>query len=485
MELYFSEYFEIDPAVLNEYGAFDISVVSDLPLFIDPFLLFHSDKPKYQLLHADIIRYLTFLRDRATVNLDPALIKSWFQFKEIKQNWLGFTVLGNGGSGLGMDFANNIHRSLWQILTDFGNEKITQGSHLEKLALIRKGVGRDNISDFTTNLIKHYLLDYTEKFARENLDDRFCANFAVTRAAFNYDTETWETRNYFLPKLGSDFVLLTPFDLLTRDDTWICHSDMIRHFHELPAAVSDDVLRGQINNYFGSLLSKKPSASELKEAAQRTIMKYPELIDHYIRGKEDNGDKAEGSSDEKRRDLRDALVLQVQLAIPDIASKSDFYTKPSNSYKEALDRVLEFKDYIENRDGYKVINRGGGQPFSRESEVQLFFGLIWYKNDFDVNREPNNGRGPVDFKVSKGSIDKSLIEFKLASNSALKRNLENQVVIYEKANGTRKSVKVIICYAAEDQLKVARVLKELGLDEDEAIVVIDARSDNKPSASRA
>ncbi|MET3595347.1 hypothetical protein ABID26_004759 [Mesorhizobium shonense] len=33
----------------------------------------------------------------------------------------------------------------------------------------RSGVGRDNISDFTTNLIKDYLCRYTEKFAAEHL----------------------------------------------------------------------------------------------------------------------------------------------------------------------------------------------------------------------------------------------------------------------------------------------------------------------------
>ncbi len=43
MELYFSDYFRIDPSVLEDYGAFAISVVSDLPLFVDPFLLFNSD----------------------------------------------------------------------------------------------------------------------------------------------------------------------------------------------------------------------------------------------------------------------------------------------------------------------------------------------------------------------------------------------------------------------------------------------------------
>jgi uncharacterized heparinase superfamily protein len=37
--------------------------VSDLPLFIDPFLLFNSDKPEYQELHDGIIAYLRFLRN--------------------------------------------------------------------------------------------------------------------------------------------------------------------------------------------------------------------------------------------------------------------------------------------------------------------------------------------------------------------------------------------------------------------------------------
>lgn len=67
-ELYFSDYFGIEPQLLHDYGAFDVSVVSDLPLFIDPFLLFNSDKPEYQALHEAIIRYLIFLRDKASAD---------------------------------------------------------------------------------------------------------------------------------------------------------------------------------------------------------------------------------------------------------------------------------------------------------------------------------------------------------------------------------------------------------------------------------
>jgi hypothetical protein len=374
---------------------------------------------------------------------------------------------------------------LGNILSNFGNEEVTHGTHLEKLVLIRGGVGRDNISDFTTNLIKHYLLDYTQEFARKHLDARHCRNVAVPRARFNYDTESWETRSYYLPVLNNDFVLLTPSDMLTRDETWISYPDMVNQFAYLPDAIPNDQLRAQINSYFWSRLSQRPSAKERRTAAQETLKRFPQLVDYYIRKKEDDGDRAESISASRVADTRVVLVEQLQRVLADLESRTDFYEKPWTSYDEALSRVLTFKAYVENQDGYRVINRAGRKPFSRETEVQIFFGLIWCGSDFDVNREVNNGRGPVDFKVSYGSRDKSLIEFKLASSSSLKRNLQKQISIYEAANKTRTSVKVIICYTAADQQRAAAILKALKLESEPSIVLIDARTDNKPSASKA
>lgn len=102
--------------------------------------------------------------------MEPALVRSLFRFPEVRQNWLGFSVLGNGGLGLGPKFATALQKSLTSILNDFGAEQITQSSHLEKVGLIRPGVGRDGISDFTTNLIKESLLEYTQMFARQHLE---------------------------------------------------------------------------------------------------------------------------------------------------------------------------------------------------------------------------------------------------------------------------------------------------------------------------
>lgn len=485
LPLYFSQYFEVDPDVLDEYGAFDISVVSDLPLFVDPFLLFNSEEPAYQALHEQIIEYLLFLRDRAAEeDLDEALIDAWYRFKEVKQNWLGFTLLGNEGAGLGADFARALHGALGDIFRDFGNERVTRSSHLEKLCLIRPGVGKDSISDFTTNLIKAWLCDYTQTFARQHLDAKDCQDFAVPRAWFNYKTRTWATETYFLPRKGQDFVLLTPSVMLTRDDTWINYGDMVGKFARLPDAVSNAEQRALINQYFRERLGRKPDAKQKAHAVAQTLQRFPELIDHYIRLQEDDGDRAEAVSADKVQKTYEALVEQIQQVLAELATQTNFYAKPWTSYEECLERARYFKAYIEDNDGYLLFNNAG-KPFATEKELQLAFGLVWCGTDFDLNREANNGRGPVDFKASYGAGDKSLIEFKLASNTQLKRNLEKQVAIYEAANRTRTSVKVIVIYTREEQARVDKILRELKINGEESVVLIDARNDNKPSASKA
>jgi len=489
MALYFSDYFEVSQQRVERYGAFDVSLESDLPLFIDPFLLFNSDKPKYQKLHDSIIRYLKYLRDRSVAgNVDEGALRYLYCFGEVRQNWLGFTYMGNGGSGLGMAFARALDSSLQDIFADFGSERITRGSHLEKVALIKPGVGRDNISDFVTNLIKHYLLKYTQRFAMKYIDRSLTEEFRVPKVKFNYSTESWMEGTYSLPTIHyggkRDFVLLTPSDILTRDDTWINSTDLLYRFHTVPEAISDGELRSQVSSYFAKRLGESTTQDERVRAAIATIREYPVVVDYYIRHKEDDGDEAADLSGKKVKQVRETYRSNAEEVVQDLVTRTEFYTKPVDTYADALDRVRHFKHYIENQDGYKLIN-SARTGLAGEKSVQLYFGLIWYGTPFDVNREPNNGRGPVDFKISAGAADKSLIEFKLGSNSHLKRNLQRQVEIYKKANDTRRAVKVIVCYTANDQSRVQAILDELGLGDEESVVVIDARKDNKPSASKA
>lgn len=481
--IYFSDRFNVAPQVLEEWGAFDISVVTDLPVFIDPFLLFNSDKEEYQVLHEQIIEYLCFLRDHAHEPLDAGRIKSWYTFSEVKQNWLGFTVGSNRGRGLGKKFALDLHTGLGTILRNIGNEPITSSSHIEKLALVSTGVGRDTISDLTTNLIKHFLLKYTSDFAVKYLPSSSRKKTPVARARFNYNTQTWAPSTYELPYTDGDFVILTPVDILTKDDTWINRPDMERSFDTVLDAVENLQLRSDVNNYVGQRLTSKSSDKELRAARALALRHFPELVDCYIKLKEDSGEEAVASSRKKVDDTQVLLRDQVQHAARDLATKTDFFGKPWTSYEEARSAVGIFKSYIEDKDGWRLLNKGDGNILSSELDVQLFFGLLLQDARFDINREPNNGRGPVDYKISMG-LDKTLIEFKLAKSSSLKRNMENQVDVYKKANDTNSAVFVVVAYTAKEVKRTEDVAQELGLNRPETMEVVIIDASPKISASK-
>jgi hypothetical protein len=90
-------------------------------------------------------------------------------FSEVRQTWFGYTEGGNRGSGLGRGFATAPNQNLHTIFQDFGNEKVAKGSHLEKLCLIQSGVGRNNVSDFTTNLIHGKMITPRDRERRDHL----------------------------------------------------------------------------------------------------------------------------------------------------------------------------------------------------------------------------------------------------------------------------------------------------------------------------
>ncbi len=488
MNIYFTDYFDISEGLLDGYGAFNVSLITDLPLFIDPFLLFNSDKPEYQSLHDDIIRYLRFLRTKSERGgISPAFIKAWYCFGEVKQNWLGFCEKSNTGRGLGRDFAAALDTNLVQIFQDFGNEKITKGSHLEKLCLIKSGVGRDMISDFVTNLIKDYLLSYTSAFAEQYVSSDLTKTIAVSRAYFSYDTERWMPRTYRLPFSGDDFVILTPKDILTKDETWINHSDMVRNFEDIPDAVENDQLRAEINNYFYKMIpgNREPTKDDYQNAILSTIAKFPELIDYYIKLKEETGDEAVAISALKVWESNLIYIRQFGDLADLLQQMSPFYKIPGDTLDETREKIQFFKDIIESKGGYRIFYDSKGEPIRQERDVHILFRLVWHGTPSDISREVNDGIGPADYKISRGAADKTLVEFKLAGNTQLKRNLVKQLELYKKASEAQAGFKVIIYFTEQELIRVQGILRELRMEDDLKIILVDARSDNKPSASKA
>lgn len=306
----------------------------------------------------------------------------------------------------------------------------------------------------------------------------------IPHAEFNYKTRRWTSKKYTLPYIDGDYVLLTPKDILTKDEAWINKHDIIGDFDDITAAIPNVELRDQVNEYFLRRVPEDAKQREINEAIAKTLRNFPELIDRYIRLKEDTGDQAVALSEQKVQEIETVFIRQVASLIENLKDESSFYETSDDTHDEAYSRVLFLKQVIENNDGYRIFY-SNGQPIKRESDLQLMFRLTWYASQDDVNAEVNNGRGPVDYKISRGSKDSTLVEFKLASNSKLKQNLAKQVEVYKAANQTKKSIKVILYFSDSELIRVQKIMKELELKEGKELVLIDAQATNKPSGSNA
>jgi hypothetical protein len=343
------------------------------------------------------------------------------------------------------------------------------------------------ISDFTTNLLKDFICKYTERFAIAHIDPGLRRKIPVNKAVFNYETENWERRTYDLPWGGDDFVLLTPKDILTRDENWINRTDMIRDFESIPTAIPDAELRGQVFHYFQTILGhprRPPTQKDKDAAAIRTIMSFPQLVDYYIKMKENSGDQARDISTEKVIETKQVFETQVKELQLNLAEHTSFYKTGKSTYDEAHQRLAYLKDVIENKGGHRIFYHDG-VAIQRESDLQIMFRFVWFGSPSDVGTEANDGRGPVDYKIARGAKDKTLIEMKLAKNTGLERNLEKQLPIYQAASDAKNGIKVIIYFSASEKLRVEGILRKLKILGHKDVVLIDARNDNKPSGSKA
>lgn len=487
----FTEYFGVSKKALKEGDFFNISLISDLPLFIDPFHLFFSEKSDYKKLHDEIIKYLVFLRQHSIEKngqpLTTGELNAYYRFPEVKQNWLGYAVIGNEGHGLGPKFARELNDNFFKLF------RTSPPGHLEKLTLVADGVGKDSISDFSTNLIHAYLAGLTQAFALMHIDKSKLGRFTIKKAEFDYATRSWKPKVFTLPRLGGDYVLLTPRDLLTKEDTWINRTDLIEDFDEIPLAVSNEELKVQLINYFNQKLKEhreekedkktgetiyKVTAKTRRIAAVATIRQFPETIDVYIRLKEERGEQAEKVSQKYLNETEVFKDVQYETFVNNI----DLNLHEPKTLEEARQRAGYFKYCIEEKDLYKNLYKEDGKPASEEW-IQRLFWFVWYGTPSDVNRAPQNGLGEPDYTVSRGSKDKSLVEFKLASSKTLEKNLLNQLEAYKKPNNTKHGIWVILVFNNDEYQKVQLLIEKHKLKPEDYIVV-DARKGNKSAPSK-
>ena len=496
----FSKYFKVNEEEINNYGAVDISLFSDTPLFIDPMLIFSSNKEEYKTLHQEIIEFFSFVHQEKKSGKTAKDIEHYFDFSEIKQTWLGYSKNGNCGNGLGKKFKEFLSEKIEFI---FSENEISKNHHFEKVLLLYDGTGKDKISDLTTRLILDFLAIYTETFAKKFINEKQLDKFAI-ETSFNYEIKVRQRKEYILPYFikengKREYVLLVPKDILRTGEPAISKDNMYENWSSICDSIPNEALRARVNEYIrsgvrryeencrknGKNSSQKKINELLTEGFKNALVEFPKLYDYFINMIENNSDRIkEISKEEVEQKLASLYLNHDQIA--QLIEESSL-TKPTNSLTELVQRIKYFKHKIEKEDVYKVFYNKGKLLIEDETTLQLMFRLAWYGTPFDVNYEGNNGGGEYDTKVSMGANDKCISEFKLAKNPKL-YNVFSQVRQYEEANNCPPDSSIIVIFAFNEKEtnKFYRFLKETNTEDllDKRIFLIDCREDNKISASK-
>jgi hypothetical protein len=128
----------------------------DLPLYVDPFLLWKSPSQQDQALHTSLItsfNHLNWLiqRGRANEAESDLLLAS-----ECDEVGLGFSA-NRRGKRLGVGSI----REIIELFRQIPQYKQSGFTHFEEIQLYVDGVSKDRISDISCSFLKSFLIDYT------------------------------------------------------------------------------------------------------------------------------------------------------------------------------------------------------------------------------------------------------------------------------------------------------------------------------------
>ena len=384
------------------------------------------------------------------------------------------------GSGTGPKVAREIADTL---------DLARQYGHIEDLAsiagfnLFSSGIGLDRISDILCNILKHRFIQYTQKISTKL--GIATEPVAVKHPGWDRKRSRWLPDSEIeLPK--SPFgggVLLAPE----------------RFLKEIPTVTPDEFWKWAeaheahlLRQDFSYEIAQGLNQADRRVLARRFARKYPDKVADYLRLVAQMPHlpydveidpkglvfwRETGEAAGKASPITSAEVPTQQCEFP--------------AFVELL--ATRFQHAVENTDLWRALWAAGSPQ--KEEVIQAIAGAMWTEAcraaQVDISQEVNRGRGPVDFKFSKGWEDRALLEVKVIRSSGFFKGAATQLPQYMKTEQISYGVYLCVGHYDEDfaSSRIKRVedtittlAKEKGIKI--KLVLVDARRHNKTSASK-
>lgn len=180
-----SELFELKKTQA-ELDFIDIDTARDTPLYLDPHLIGASQHPFAEQCHSTISSFFSVFLALIGDGAKEQARELFSNLDEPNETCLGSSKGPPRGRGVGGENADDIFASV------LNSRAIETGvlDHLEDFRIFVHGVGKDKVSDMTTNIIRANLIEYTQ--TQCDLHGIAMTNDVPTGAYWVPETRQWE-----------------------------------------------------------------------------------------------------------------------------------------------------------------------------------------------------------------------------------------------------------------------------------------------------
>lgn len=196
----------------------------DIPLYVDPFLLWKSPSQQDNALHTTITNSFNHLNYLVKKKREDEALSLLINLSECNEVGLGVSK-ARKGTRISKKQAQDI-LSLFKDIPEYSQFGF---AHFEIIQLYISGISKDRISDITCNYLKSFLIDYTIEQCNQN---KIPIEEVILDSIYNYKTNTLDTnQKVYLPvnPLTKKPLIFTPKRWL-RFNPWINYEDYFQKY---------------------------------------------------------------------------------------------------------------------------------------------------------------------------------------------------------------------------------------------------------------
>ena len=386
---------DINTPLITGVSQFEVDFViprvgKDLPIGIDPFLLFKSRESHLAKLHELLLsafnKGVEYVKNG---ELEKATML--FDFPEVEEIGFGYAEKGKKGSGVG----TYLCQLIIETLLDSSALQERGVKHIEEMQLVSLGIAQDRTSDIAANLLKEFLIEYTQKQCK--LWNIPLVSGMPINHIFDFESATWYDDYFDLPisPIDQTPVLLVPRRIV-RTLPWINYQDFFKM--EFSAYLRAKKVKGRLATKQPQEKPKKISKNQAIAIARKEL----EHIDRYITAKEADGDKAQPSIsylDNSQLSVRaDALKNTLAVLKPG--------TKDASKYQRTVLEILNFLFSPELIDGELEVSTVEGTErrdiiFTNDSDLTFWSYLRHEHSAFVIMFEVKNSKDLNNFYLNQ------------------------------------------------------------------------------------